>query len=82
MLWLAKVIEDIFKWCDTHSARLASYLRKHFGDPSLWTKQSRSVHIRNFSFENENRLIGDIVTVIVIVFVIMMITAAVVIRQH
>ena len=81
MLLAARVIEDIFKWCDVHSSKLAGYLRMHLGDPTLWTRQSSSVRIRNFSFENENRLVGDIITAIVIVFVVMIIISAIVIRQ-
>ncbi len=80
ILWLARVIESAFKWCEIHSSRMADYLRLHFGDPSLWTKNSRSVRVRNFSFENENRLVGDVITVIVTVLVAMFIIAAIVVR--
>ena len=75
--WISHVLERIFAWCSVHSARGAEYLRLHFGDPTLWTKSSRSVRIRNFSFENENRLVGDIVTAIVSVLVAMLIIAAI-----
>ena len=80
ILLIAKVTEDIFKWCELHSSRLATYLRLHFGDPGMWTRNSSNARIKNFSFENENRLIGDIVTIIVTVFVAMLIIAAVIIR--
>ena len=76
----AAVLESIFRWCSVHSARGAEYMREHLGDPTLWTKNSRSIKIRNFSFENENRLIGDIITVIVTVFVAMLIIIAIVFR--
>ena len=78
--WLSHVIEGVFRGCSIHSSRGAEYLRLHFGDPTLWTRQSRSIHIRQLSFENENRLIGDIVTVIVTVFVAMLIAAAIIIN--
>jgi multicomponent Na+:H+ antiporter subunit D len=77
ILWISHVLENIFAWCSLHSARGADYLRAHFGDPTLWTRNSRSVRIRNFSFENENRLVGDIVTAIVTVLVAMLIIAAI-----
>ena len=77
---ISHIIEGIFRWCGIHSARGAEYLRLHFGDPSLWTRGSRSVRVKNFSFENEDRLVGDIVTAIVTVFAAMLIIAAVVAR--
>ena len=78
MLKLSHVIESFFRWCGIHSGRAAEYLRLHFGDPTLWTRNSRSVRIRNLSFENEDRLVGDIVTAIVTVFAAMLIIAAIV----
>ena len=80
MLKISHVIEGIFRWCGIHSGRAAEYLRLHFGDPTLWTKNSSSVRIKNFSFENEDRLVGDIVTAIVTVFAAMLIIAAIVAR--
>ena len=80
MLKISHVIESIFRWCGIHSGRAAEYLRLHFGDPTLWTKNSSSVRIKNFSFENEDRLVGDIVTAIVTVFAAMLIIAAIVAR--
>ena len=44
------------------------------------TRNSSSVRIKNFSFENEDRLVGDIVTAIVTVFAAMLIIAAIVAR--
>ena len=80
MLWLSKAVEGIFAWCDRHAAGAAAYLRKHFGDPKLWTEESSSVKVRNFSFENESRLIGDIMSVIIAVFALMLALAAYVAR--
>lgn len=80
ILWMSHILDNIFSWCAIHSSRGAEYLRAHFGDPTLWTRQSRSVRIRNFSFDNENRLVGDIVTAIISVFVAMLIIAAIAIN--
>ena len=80
ILRISHITDNIFSWFGTHSGRGADYLRTHFGDPTLWTKRSRSARIRNFSFDNENRLVGDIVTAIVSVFVAMLIIAAIVIN--
>lgn len=77
---LSHIIESFFRWCGLKSGRGADYLRTHFGDPTLWTRSSKSVRIRNFSFENENRLVGDIVTAIVVVLVAMLIISAMVVR--
>jgi multicomponent Na+:H+ antiporter subunit D len=77
---ISHIIEGIFRWCGIHSGRAAEYLRLHFGDPTLWTRNSSSVRIKNFSFENEDRLVGDIVTAIVTVFAAMLIIAAIVAR--
>ena len=63
------------------AGRAADYLRVHFGDPSLWTANSSNVKIRKFSFENENRLIGDVISGIVMMLIAMLILAAVIIRH-
>ena len=76
VLWASKVCEGIFAWCDRHASAAARYLRTHFGDPYLWTRGSSSVRVRKFSFENESRLIGDVMTVIVLVFTLMLALAA------
>lgn len=76
VLRLSKAMEGIFAWCGRHVAGAAGYLRNHFGDPYLWTENSSSIRIRKFSFENESRLIGDVMTMIVLVFVIMLAAAA------
>lgn len=78
ILWISKGLDSIFRWFSARSAKGADYLRLHFGDPTLWTQNSSSVRIRNFSFDNENRLVGDIVTAIISVFVAMLIIAAIV----
>ena len=80
VLGLSGIFERALKFCDRHMSGLAGYLRTHFGDPYLWTENSSSVKVRKLSFENENRLIGDVMTVIVVVFTAMIITAAVIAR--
>jgi len=80
MLWLSRMAEGIFAWCDRHAAGAASYLRRHFGDPKLWTEGSTSVRVRNFSFDNESRLIGDIMSVIIAVLAVMLALAAYIAR--
>ena len=76
MLGLSKAVSGLLRWCDRHASGAAAYLRTHFGDPYLWTKGSRSVKLKRFSFENESRLIGDVMTVIVLVFTVMLALAA------
>ena len=75
VLWLSRVVEKFLRWCDIHVSGMAGYLRVHFGNPYLWTEKSSSVKVRKFSFENESRLIGDVMTAIVIVFVAMILIA-------
>jgi multicomponent Na+:H+ antiporter subunit D len=76
MLLLSKWTENVFAWFDRRVSGAAGYLRTHFGDPYLWTRQSTNVRIRKFSFENENRLVGDIIMIIVAVFTVMICYAA------
>ena len=45
----------------------------HLSNPYLWTENSHSIKIKNMSFENENRLIGDVIGAGVAVLCIMMI---------
>ncbi|MBQ3291410.1 MAG: hypothetical protein IJH43_03410 [Mogibacterium sp.] len=80
ILLLSEIAHRIFVWCDGRAGAFANYLRTHLGDPSLWTVNSSNVKIRKFSFENENRLIGDIITVIITVFIIMLVGAVLVMK--
>lgn len=77
---LSTAVNKFFIWCDGRVSGAAGYLRTHFGDPALWTGNSSSVRIRKFSFDNESRLVGDIVSVIIIAFIAMLVLAAAVIR--
>ena len=80
IMWFSGIIERFLVWCDRHVSGSAVYLREHFGDPYLRTQQSTSVKVKKFSFENESRLIGDVMTAIILVFVIMICVAAAVAR--
>ena len=82
VLMMSKLLDGALAWCDRHASSAARYLRTHFGDPYLWTAESRSVRVRKFSFENESRLIGDVMSVIIIVFILMLCIAAYAVRQH
>lgn len=76
VMFVSRVLYSVFAWCDIHAARMAGYLRTHFGDPYKWTQQSASVKVRKLSFENENRLVGDLVSIIVLAYVVMLSIAA------
>ena len=80
VLWLSKTAETVFAWFDRHVSGSAAYLREHFGDPRLWTRESSNVKVRKFSFDNESRLIGDVMTVIVLMFTLMLLMAALIAR--
>ena len=80
VLWMSKTAESIFAWCDRKVSGAAGYLRTHFGDPELWTAGSSNVKVRKFSFDNESRLIGDVMTVIVFAFALMLALAAYIAR--
>jgi multicomponent Na+:H+ antiporter subunit D len=76
VLWCSKKLEMIFAWFERHVGSGVTYLRLHFGDPYLWTQSSSNVTIKKLSFENENRFIGDVMTVIMVAFTAMMAVAA------
>ncbi len=76
VLIISKVIYSVYDWCDRHAAAFAGYLRTHFGDPYLWTRANSNVRIRKLSLENENRLVGDMISVILAAFVILITGAA------
>lgn len=70
--WLSKGIHGIFAFFDKHVLNACQYMGKHLGNPYLWTKSSSNERIRSLSFENEDRLIGNVVILIVATFVIML----------
>lgn len=80
---LAKIVDLIsrgvyafFAWCDRWSLGGVHYLGSHFGDPYMWTRNSSIVRIKSMSFENEDRLIGDVIEEAVGAMVVMVIIAA------
>lgn len=80
VLGFSKLVVKVFEWCDKNVSGFAHYLRKHFGDPYLWIEKSTNARIRRFSFENESRLVGDIVSMIILVFILMLVVSAIVIQ--
>ena len=51
------------------------------GNPYLWTEKSGNLKIKSMSFENEDRLIGDVIQVIVALFAVMMLISIYVIKM-
>jgi multicomponent Na+:H+ antiporter subunit D len=76
ILMISKFIYSVYDLCDRHAAAFAGYMRMHFGDPYMWTHNTGSVRIRKLSFENEDRLVGDLISVILAAFVILITGAA------
>ena len=62
---LGKGIHAIFSWFDGLTLKVVQSTGQHFGNPYLWTKNSNNEGVKKFSFENEDRLIGDVILVIV-----------------
>jgi len=73
---ISSATNKLFGWFADRVGGAADWLRVHFGDPYLMTENSTNVKIRKFSFENESRTIGDIISVIVLVLTIMITLAA------
>ncbi|MBQ0018121.1 MAG: hypothetical protein KBS63_02750 [Clostridiales bacterium] len=65
VMGIAKVTEKLFKWCEGKLVGFARYLGIHFSNPYLWTENSKSVRIRKMSFESEDQLIGDTISMVV-----------------
>lgn len=78
--FLAKEVYAFFSWCEKWALGGARYLGSHFGDPYMWTRNSSVVRIRSMSFENEDRLIGDVIEEAVGAMVVMVIIAAVLVH--
>jgi len=78
MTWLTAKVISFFTYFDGTASRDVGYLRTHFGNPYLWTRDSENVTIRKFSFENEDKRIGDTVAVIVFTFTIMVVAVAII----
>ena len=65
----------VFIWFDKHVLGGVQYFGKRLGNPYLWTQNSANLRIKSMSFENEDHLIGDVIEVIVAVFVVMIVAA-------
>ncbi len=69
-------IHNVLIRFDRYVLQGVHYFGSHLGNPYLWTQRSTNLRIKSMSFENEDHLIGDVIAVILAVFIIM-ITAAV-----
>lgn len=71
--WLSKTIYSFMLWCDKHVLHGVQFMGAHLANPYLWTEKSHKLKIKNMSFENEDRLIGDVIQAAVAVLSIMMV---------
>lgn len=76
VLRISQWTERFFRKFGAKAGRSADYLRRHLGDPYLWTEKSRNIRIRKFSFENESRAVGDILSAIVLAFAVIIAMSA------
>lgn len=70
---ISKAIYKVMQFFDKHILRGMQFMGSHLSNPYLWTENSHSIKIKNMSFENENRLIGDVIEAGALVLCIMMI---------
>lgn len=70
---ISKAIYSFMLWCDKHVLCGMQFMGAHLANPYLWTEKSHSFKIKNMSFENEDRLIGDVIQAAVAVLSIMMV---------
>lgn len=76
ILWISTSIHKLFIFFDKIVLRSCQYMGKHLGNPYLWTEKSQNRYIRSISFENEDRLIGNVIIAIVFTFVVMLVVSA------
>lgn len=76
ILWISTSIHKLFIFFDKIVLRSCQYMGKHLGNPYLWTEKSQNRYIRSVSFENEDRLIGNVIIAIVFTFVVMLVVSA------
>lgn len=76
ILWISTSIHKLFIFFDKIVLRSCQYMGKHLGNPYLWTEKSQNRYIRYISFENEDRLIGNVIIAIVFTFVVMLVVSA------
>lgn len=71
--WISKAVYVVFVYFDKVVLKTCQYMGKLLGNPYLWTTSSTNKRIQNISFENEDRLIGNVIIAIVFTFVVMLI---------
>lgn len=76
ILLISTSIHKLFIFFDKIVLRSCQYMGKHLGNPYLWTEKSQNRYIRSISFENEDRLIGNVIIAIVFTFVVMLVVSA------
>lgn len=74
---ISRVIYSFMLFCDKHVLHVMQFMGSHLADPYLWTEKSHSIRIRNMSFENEEKLIGDVIQAAVAVTSIIIVLTAV-----
>lgn len=74
---ISKAIYSFMLFCDKHVLHGMQFMGSHLADPYLWTEKSHSIRIRNMSFENEEKLIGDVIQAAVAVTSIVIVLTAV-----
>lgn len=74
---ISRVIYSFMLFCDKHVLHGMQFMGSHLADPYLWTEKSHSIRIRNMSFENEEKLIGDVIQAAVAVTSIIIVLTAV-----
>ena len=78
---LSKGLYRVFGWVDRHVLHGVQFFGTGLGNPYLWTEKSGNLKIKSMSFENEDRLIGDVIQVIVALFAVMMLISIYVIKM-
>ena len=78
---LAKGLYRVFGWVDRHVLHGVQFFGTGLGNPYLWTEKSGNLKIKSMSFENEDRLIGDVIQVIVALFAVMILISIYVIKM-
>ena len=74
---ISKTIHAFMLFCDKYVLQGMQFMGSHLADPYLWTEKSHNIKIRNMSFENEEKLIGDVIQAAVVVTSIIVILTVV-----
>lgn len=78
---LSKGLYRVFGWFDRHVLHGVQFFGTGLGNPYLWTEKSGNLKNKSMSFENEDRLIGDVIQVIVALFAVMILISIYVIKM-